>query len=81
MTTEVLRKKTGRYLSGVSEPAEKRQIQSWLSCTNDHKTIVSAEERASIENEITGQVQAYAVSTLFHPKQEYSIWRKITALF
>jgi len=49
MTTEVLRKKTGRYLCGLSVPSERRQIQNWLSCTGDHKSNVSPVEREIIE--------------------------------
>ena len=80
MTTEVLRQKTGRYLCGLSMPAEKRQIQTWLSCTSDNKAPVSTEEREVIENEIVAQTLAYAISTLFHPKPE-PWWKKITAFF
>ena len=79
MTTEVLREKTGRYLCGQSVPAEKKQIQNWLSCTGD-KTEVSEEERKTIEEEIVAQVKAYAVSSVFQPKEE-SWWKKITASF
>ena len=80
MTTELLRKKTGRYLCGMSMPAEKRQIQNWLSCTPDKRFPVSLEERELIENEIVSQVQAYVVSTLPDQKQEHW-WNKITAIF
>ena len=80
MTTEVLRKKTGRYLSGLSMPAEKRQIQNWLSCTDDHKPIVPTAERETVEDEIVAQVMAYVESSMFFPKQE-PWWRKITASF
>ncbi|MBC7949723.1 MAG: hypothetical protein H7Y42_17695 [Chitinophagaceae bacterium] len=80
MTTEVLRKKTGRYLCGESVPAEKKQIQNWLSCTGEKDNSISPEERAMIENEIVGQVQAYVASSLFIPKAE-PWWKKITAFF
>jgi hypothetical protein len=80
MTTEVLREKTGRYLCGQSVPAEKKQIQTWLSCTDDKKTEVSPEERELIENEIVAQVNAYALSSLFVPKTA-PWWKKITASF
>ena len=80
MTTELLRKKTGRYLCGMSMPAEKRQIQTWLSCTADNRLPVPSEEREAIENEIVSQVQAYVVSTLPDTKHEYW-WKKITAFF
>ena len=80
MTTELLRKKTGRYLCGMSMPAEKRQIQTWLSCITDDKPPVKQEEREAIENEIVSQVQAYVISTLPDTKQEHW-WKKITAIF
>jgi hypothetical protein len=80
MTTEILRKKTGRYLSGQSMPAESKQIQNWLSCTDNKKEEANAEERAIIENEIVTLVQAYVASSLFQPKQE-PWWKKITAFF
>lgn len=79
MTTEILREKTGRYLCGQSVPAEKKQIQNWLSCTGG-KTNMSEEERKNVEEEIVGQVKAYVVSSAFQPKEE-SWWKKITASF
>jgi hypothetical protein len=81
MTTELLRKKTARYLCGESIPSEKRQIQSWLSCTPDNRNEVSAEEREIIENEIVAQVQAYVACTLFQPSRSETWWKKITAFF
>ena len=80
MTTEVLRKKTGRYLCGLSVPSERRQIQNWLSCTGDHKSNVSPVEREMIEDQIVTQVQAYVVSTMYEPTPQ-PWWRKITAFF
>jgi len=80
MTTEVLREKTSRYLCGQSIPAEKKQIQTWLSATSDKKNEVSPEERGLIENEIVGQINAYVISSLFVPKPE-PWWKKITAFF
>lgn len=81
MTTEVLREKTGRYLCGQSIPAEKKQIQTWLSCTPDKQAIVTTEEeRELVEREIVMQVSAYAVSSLFIAKPE-PWWKKITAFF
>lgn len=80
MTTEILRKKTGRYISGQSFPAEIRQIQNWLSSTGDKKTNVSAAERLQIENEIVAQINAYVVSSQFLPKQD-PWWKKITTFF
>jgi hypothetical protein len=79
MTTEILREKTARYLQGQSVPAEKKQIQNWLSCTGS-KTIVSEEERKIVEDEIVAQVKAYTVSSAFQQKEE-SWWKKFTASF
>jgi prophage antirepressor-like protein len=79
MTTEILREKTGRYLCGQSVPAEKKQIQNWLSCIGN-KTKISEEERKMIEDEIAEKVKAYAVSSIFQPKEE-RWWKKITASF
>ncbi len=80
MTTEVLKEKTGRYLCGQSVPAEKKQIQTWLSCTDEKKNEVTPEERELIENEIVGQVNAYTQSSLFVTKPD-PWWKKITAFF
>ncbi|MES1214216.1 MAG: hypothetical protein ABUT20_01765 [Bacteroidota bacterium] len=82
MTTELLRKKTGRYLTGLSTPSEKRQIQNWLSCTGENKQALSLPEREIIEFEIVTQVQAYVDSTLSYPSNTTaSWWKKITAFF
>jgi hypothetical protein len=80
MTTEVLKKKTTRYLQGRSLPAETRQIQTWLSCTDENKAELSAEEKAVLESEILAEIQAYTAYPLFHPKPE-PWWKKITAIF
>jgi len=80
MTTETLKKKTERYLNGQSLPAETKQIQNWLSCTDDKKPNLSNEERQAIELEILGEVQAYTAYPLFFPKPE-PWWRKFTAMF
>ena len=80
MTTEALHKKTHRYLCGVSKPAETRQIQNWLSCTDNKKNIVSVNEKSIIENEILAEVQAYTAYPLFFAKPE-PWWKKIIAFF
>jgi hypothetical protein len=81
MTTDVLRKKTARYLCGESIPAEAKQIQNWLSVTADNKSGIPAEERAAIESQIVGQVHAYVECTQFQPTKSDTWWRKITAFF
>jgi hypothetical protein len=79
MTTEVLKEKTGRYLRGESVPAETRQIQNWLSCT-DKKNRLSLKEQELIENEIVAEIHAYIEYTHMEPKPRYW-WQRITALF
>ena len=80
MTTEVLKKKTTRYLQGNAMPAETRQIQNWLSCTESAKTATDEAERAAIEAEILAEIQAYTAYPLFHPMPE-PWWKKISAMF
>ena len=80
MTTEVLHKKTHRYLCGAAMPAETKQIQNWLSCIDDKEVNLSGKEKERIENEILAEVQAYTAYPLFYPKAE-PWWKKITAVF
>lgn len=80
MTTESLKKKTTRYLQGRAMPAETRQIQTWLSCTDNGKTELSQEDKAAIEAEILAEIQAYTAYPLFYPKAE-PWWQKISTYF
>jgi hypothetical protein len=80
MTTDILKKKTGRYLSGQSMRSERNQIQNWLSSTSDKKISVSAEERTIIENLIVAEVKAYIEYTRLEPTPA-PWWKKITAFF
>ena len=80
MTTEVLRMKTGRYLCGMAVPAERMQIQTWLSCT-DNKAELADDRRDLVEDEIVMQVMAYVDSTLTFQTKPERWWRKITASF
>jgi hypothetical protein len=75
MTTEMLRQKTSRYLYGTPMPAEEKQIQHWLSCTNDIKKESDFEVRERVEQEILEEVKAYTAYPLFYPKKE-SWWKK-----
>lgn len=79
MTTETLKKKTDRYLNGESLPAETKQIQNWLSCTDDSINL-SEQEKTAIEQEILGEIQAYTAYPLFFPTSE-PWWKRITAIF
>lgn len=81
MTTEILKRKTSRYLRGQSVPAERNQIQNWLSCTGGMQTKVSGEERTVIENLIVAEVKAYIEYTRVEQPVPASWWKKITAFF
>ena len=80
MTTDVLKKKTTRYLQGRAMPAEARQIQTWLSCTDNNIKAVDASEREVIEAEILAEIQAHTAYPLFFPKPE-PWWQKFTSMF
>jgi len=80
MTPEILQKKTTRYLQGRSMPAETRQIQTWLSCTDNGKATLPEAEKENIEAEILAEIQAYTAYPLFFPRPE-PWWRKISTLF
>ncbi len=80
MTSEILKKKTERYLQGRSFPAETRQIQTWLSCTGNNPDDLSADEKNRIEDEILAEIQAHTAYPLFHPKPA-PWWKKITTFF
>jgi hypothetical protein len=80
MTTETLKKRTTRYLQGKAMPAETRQIQTWLSCTDNKTDGLNAEERAQIENEILVEIQARTGYAMNQPKSN-AWWKKFTAMF
>ncbi|MEO7924442.1 MAG: hypothetical protein ABIR30_12250 [Chitinophagaceae bacterium] len=80
MTTKTLHRKTNRYLSGAAMPAEARQIETWLSCTEQHKSVVPETEKEKIEQEILEEVRAFTAYPLFFPKAE-PWWKKFTAIF
>ncbi len=80
MTTDVLRKKTTRYLQGRAMPAESKQIQAWLSSISENKKTLSLEEKAMVEAEILEEIQAYTAYPLFFPRPE-PWWQKLTSAF
>lgn len=80
MKSEILQRKLERYINGESLPAETRQIQTWLSCTNSEKQL-TPEERSLLELEILHEIQAYTAYPLFYPKKEKPWWQKIATLF
>jgi hypothetical protein len=80
MKSEILQRKLERYINGEANPAEVRQIQTWLSCTDPDKQL-TAEERSLLELEILQEVQAYTAYPLFYPKKEKPWWQKIATLF
>jgi len=80
MRPEILHNKLERYLAGKSMPAETRQIQAWLSCTETDAQL-SPEEKSLLELEILHEIQAYTAYPLFFPKKKQSWLQKIAAFF
>lgn len=80
MRSEILQHKLERYLNGESLPAERKQIQTWLSVTST-ETQLTPEERSMLELEILQEIQAYTAYPLFFPKKNRSWWQRITAMF
>lgn len=79
MKSEILHSKLERYINGQSMPAETRQVQAWLSCTNTDKAL-TAEERSLLELEILQEIQAYTAYPLFFPKKDKTWWQKLVGM-
>lgn len=79
MKSEILHHKLERYINGKSMPAETKQIQTWLSCTNANKQL-TPEERSLLELEILQEIQAYTAYPLFYPKKEKTWWQKFLGM-
>ena len=80
MKTEVLHKKILRYLDGQSMPAEKNQIQNWLSTVDKSNLSVSDEYRLLLENEILAEIQTVTEYPTLYPKPK-PWWEKVTTFF
>lgn len=83
MKTEILHSKLDRYLSGNAAPAEKRQIQSWLSVTttDSDEFELTAEEKAIVGEEILSEIKAHTAYPLFYPREEKRWWQRAVAAF
>lgn len=80
MKTEVLHKKIVRYLDGQSMPAEKNQIQNWLSTVDKSSLQMSEEDKLVLENEILAEIQTVTAYPTLFPKPK-PWWEKITSFF
>lgn len=80
MKTEILQKKLQRYLNGQSSPAETRQIQTWLSCTDAENNLTPA-ERSELEMDILNEIKQYTAYPLFYPKKQKPWWQRIATMF
>ncbi len=67
MRTAVLRNKLERYLEGNANPAEIRQVQTWLSCTAADINI-TAKEKQQLEKEIRKEIHEHTGSL---PEQSF----------
>jgi predicted chitinase len=80
MKTEVLHKKIVRYLDGRSMPAEKNQIQNWLSTVDKSNLQMSDEDKLLLENEILADIQGTTNYPALFPKLK-PWWLKMTTFF
>jgi hypothetical protein len=80
METEILHKKLLRYLNGQSRPAEKNQIQNWLSTVDKSKLQVSDEDKIVLKNEILAEIQTITAYPLLFPKPK-PWWQKAITFF
>jgi len=80
MKTEVLHKKIVRYLDGRSMPAEKNQIQNWLSTVDKSSLQMSDEDKLLLENEILADIQGATNYPVLFPKAK-PWWQKVTTFF
>jgi hypothetical protein len=80
MKTEILHQKLERYINGESLPSETRQIQTWLSCTNDEINL-SPEERDQVAFEILSEIQAETAYPLLYPRKEKPWYYRMVAAF
>ena len=80
MKTEILHRKLERYLSGEAMPAETRQIQTWLSCT-DAQAPLTEEEKQELGSEILSEIREHTAYPLFYPRDEKAWWQKAVAAF
>ena len=80
MKTEILHKKLERYLNGESRPAETRQIQTWLSVTDETMSL-DPEEKQKLEMDILSEIQEHTAYPLFYPTAEKAWWQKAVAAF
>ena len=80
MKSEILHSKLERYLAGKAMPAETRQIQTWLSCT-EKEAQLTPEEKSLLELEILHEIQAFTAYPLFYPRKKQPWWQKIAAFF
>lgn len=80
MKTEVLHKKLLRYLDGQSMPAEKNQIQNWLSTVDKSGLQLSDEDKLVLENEILAEIQGATAYPSLFPKPKHW-WQRVTTFF
>ena len=80
MKTQILHNRLERYIKGEALPAETRQIQTWLSCT-EKEAQLTPEEKSLLELEILHEIQAFTAYPLFYPRKKQPWWQKIAAFF
>ena len=81
MKTEILHKKLERYVNGESQPAEIRQIQTWLSVPHEEEQKMTEEEKNQLGADILSEIKEATAYPLFYPRDEKQWWQKAVAAF
>ncbi|HVZ55405.1 MAG TPA: hypothetical protein VG870_01995 [Chitinophagaceae bacterium] len=76
MKTEIYQQKLTRYVNGRALPAEKKQIENWLSVVDKSALKVSEPEKETIRAEILREIQDYTAYPLFFPRPR-PWWKRI----
>ncbi|MEI9946030.1 MAG: hypothetical protein WDN26_17640 [Chitinophagaceae bacterium] len=70
MRSQMLKNKFERYVNGEADPAEIRQIQSWLSCTS-RDIYISPREKQRLERKIMRQIRSKAGLSMMSKIKSY----------
>jgi len=81
MKAEILKSRLLGYVNGTATPAEKRQIQDWLSAGNDTELPFDEAQLAIQKQEILWEIQAQTKYPEEFGTGEKPWWQKISAFF
>jgi len=81
MKAETLKLRLLRYVDGTATAAEKRQIQDWLSASNESALPFDEAQLAAQKQEILWEIQAETRYPEEFGTGEKPWWQKISAFF